>query len=331
MFPAGNRLASKFWRWEETLKTTSLRNISFVMPVLNEERYLKRAVESVFEQSVPGELELVLSLGPSSDQTDEVAKGLKKKYGTRLQITHTPRANTSASLNNAIAKARFEVVLRVDAHSELSENYASIALEVLNQTGAANVGGIMHAVGESDFQKAVAYGYNNRIGLGGGAFHVGSEAGPKETVYLGVFQKQALEAVGGFDEKWVRGQDWELNQRLRQSGRVVWFDPRLSVSYYPRSSYQDLAQQFFKTGRWRGALTRNNPGAASLRYFLPPLLVLSIPFGLPFFLYLALITVVSASAKNLSQNSKLWLLAVLPTMHLSWGLGFWLGLARGAK
>ena len=308
-----------------------LKNISFVMPVLNEERYLKRAVESVFEQTVPGEMELVLSLGPSSDKTNEVAKSLKKKFGTKLQLTNTPRANTSASLNAAIAKSRYEVVLRVDAHSVLSENYASIALEVLNQTGAANVGGIMNAIGESDFQKAVAYGYNNRIGLGGGAFHVGAKAGAKETVYLGVFRKSALESVGGFDEKWIRGQDWELNQRLRESGQVVWFDPRLSVNYYPRDSFQDLARQFYKTGLWRGALTRENPAGSSVRYWIPPLLVLSIPFGFPFFLYLAVIAVVAGTASGVSDRSKLWLMLVLPTMHLTWGIGFWLGLIREAK
>ena len=307
------------------------KNISFVMPVLNEEKYLAAAVESVFKQSVPAEMELVLALGPSTDGTNKIANELQDKYGSKLQLVDVPVANTSSQLNAAIEKSTYEVVLRVDAHSELSENYAATALEILEATGAANVGGLMLAVGESDFQSAVAYGYNNRIGLGGGAFHVGAKAGPAESVYLGVFDKAKLLSVGGFDPKWIRGQDWELNQRLREAGHQVWFDPRLVVTYRPRSSWSALAKQFFKTGIWRGSLTRENPGASSVRYWVPPMLVLSLLFVVPFSVYLFAMAVFAILAKGLSTDSKLWLIAVLPTMHLSWGLGFWLGLIRGAK
>lgn len=307
------------------------KNISFVMPVLNEEKYLEAAVKSVFSQEIPGSMELVLALGPSVDATSVVAKTLAEKYGAKLQLVWVALANTSAQLNAAIAASSFDVVLRVDAHAELSTDYAKTALEVLNQTGAGNVGGMMQAVGESDFQSAVAYGYNNRIGLGGGAFHVGAKAGPQESVYLGVFDKQKLLAVGGFDSKWVRGQDWELNQRLIAAGHQVWFDPRLQVTYRPRSSWQALAEQFFRTGSWRGSLTRENPGQSAARYWVPPLLVLSLVFVAPFWIYLGVIALAAITAKGVSTGSRLWLVAVLPTMHLAWGAGFWLGLIRGAK
>lgn len=307
------------------------KGISFVMPVLNEEQYLERAVSSVFNQAVPGDTELVLALGPSVDGTNALAKKLKRRHGAKLQLVSFEIANTSAQLNAAIAKAKHEVVVRVDAHSELSEGYAAIALETLSETGAANVGGLMRAVGETSFQSAVAYGYNNRVGLGGGAFHVGAKAGPSESVYLGVFDKAKLLSVGGFDPKWVRGQDWELNQRLRAAGHQVWFDPRLQVTYRPRDSWQKLAKQFFKTGVWRGSLTRENPGGSAARYWVPPLLVLSLVFIFPLWIYLAAIALVAISAKGLTLGSRAWLVAVLPTMHLCWGTGFWLGLIRGAK
>ena len=307
------------------------KDISFVMPVLNEEQYLEAAVKSVFNQDVPGEMELVLALGPSSDSTNEVAKRLKRKYGTNLQLVNVARANTSTQLNAAIEKSKYSVVVRVDAHAELSSGYATTALSVLESTGAANVGGLMRAVGETDFQSAVAYGYNNRVGLGGGAFHVGAQAGPSESVYLGVFEKDKLLSVGGFDPKWVRGQDWELNQRLRAAGHVVWFDPRLEVIYRPRSSWRALAKQFFKTGIWRGSLTRDNAGQSAVRYWVPPMLLLSLVFVFPLWIYLGAIAIVAASAKDLAANSKLWLMVVLPTMHLCWGAGFWLGLIREAK
>jgi len=309
----------------------ALKNISFVMPVLNEQHYLASAVESVFGQSVPGEMELVLALGPSKDGTDDVAKTLKKKYGTKLQLVKSPTGLTSASLNLGIAKSQYEVVIRVDAHSELPEGYAALGVEILNTTSAGNVGGMMVAKGTTNLQSAVAYGYNNRIGLGGGSFHVGGEAGVAESVYLGIYKKSVLEELSGFSETWVRGQDWELNQRIKAAGYKVWFDPRLKVGYYPRSSIKQLAKQFFKTGFWRGALTRRAPGDSALRYWIPPLLVIASLFWFPFWIYLVGIAVAALWAKELSLDQKQWLVVVLPVMHFGWGIGFWWGLVRGAK
>ena len=311
-------------------KTTEAKNISFVMPVRNEAQYLEAAVRSVMSQQVPGKSELILAIAPSSDDTLGVAKRLQQEFPD-LVIVDNPKGITPAALNVAIAKARYEVVIRVDAHSELPEGYAKLATEILNQTGAANVGGMMVAKGNGDFQRAVAHAYNNRIGLGGGAFHVGGDAGPKDTVYLGVFRKSVLDQLGGFSEKWIRGQDWELNQRIRQAGHTVWFDPRLKVGYYPRSKVEELAPQFFKTGAWRGALTRENPADSAVRYWVPPVLVLAILWVLPFFLYLMAIGLYSALAPDLTTRERYALVLVLPVMHLSWGIGFWWGLFRGAK
>jgi succinoglycan biosynthesis protein ExoA len=307
-----------------------LKNISFVMPVRDEEAYLQTAVESVFAQDVPGKMELVLAIAPSKDRTLEIAKELALRF-PGLQIVENPKAITPAALNLAIAASQYEVVLRVDAHSELSEGYAKLALEILNETGAGNVGGMMVAKGKTDLQSAIAFAYNNRVGLGGGAFHVGGKAGPVETVYLGVFRKSVLDEVGGFSETWIRGQDWELNQRIIKAGHKVWFDPRLQVGYYPRATFAELAKQFFKTGVWRGALTRENPGDSAARYWVPPLLVASILFGLPLFAYLMAITFYSLFFTELPTSQKLRLILVLPTMHLSWGVGFWWGLARGVN
>jgi glycosyltransferase involved in cell wall biosynthesis len=300
------------------------------MPVRNEEKYLASAVESVFAQAAPGKTELILALAPSSDKTRTIAEELQSKFKS-LKIVDNPTGDTASGLNLAIAAASYDVVVRVDAHSQLTENYLTTALEVLSETGAANVGGRMHAVGGSPLQQAVAFGYNNRVGLGGGSFHVGGKAGAAETVYLGVFQKSWLQKVGGFDPKWVRGQDWELNQRIRAAGGVVWFDPRLVVNYFPRSSLSALARQFYQTGVWRGALTRQAPFQSSIRYWIPPLFVVAALFGFPLWLYLLFIGLIAFNAVELPNGVKLRVLLVLPTMHFSWGIGFWVGLIRGAK
>ena len=313
------------------MSTNRKSGISFVMPVRNEARHLAESVASVFSQEHNGGSQLILAIAPSTDSTHAICSQLKQQYKTKLIVVDNPSGDTATGLNLAIAAAKFETVIRLDAHSKLSEGYAALAQEVLQETGAANVGGMMVAEGESEFQKAVAYGYNNRIGLGGGAFHLGGKAGPVDSVYLGCFQKSWLDKVGGFDPKWVRGQDWELNKRLREAGGTVWFDPRLKATYYPRDNWPALAKQFFNTGIWRGALTREAPSESAIRYWIPPLLVLSTIFWLPVTLYLLVISFAAMNAGHLKPATRLWLMIVLPTMHYAWGIGFWWGLAGGAR
>ena len=296
------------------------------MPVLNEEQHLATAVESIFQQEQTGATEVVLALGPSKDKTNEVARELAKKFP--VVLVENPTGKTPAGLNAAIKASKNEVVVRVDAHSELSPGYTKLAVEILNQTGADNVGGIMLAAGKTNFQKAVAYAYNSRIGLGGGSFHVGGQAGPSDSVYLGVFRRNRLLEVGLFDEAMIRGQDWELNLRIRNSGGQVWFDPRLWTRYFPRGSYRALAKQFFDTGIWRAKITKMAPTKANIRYFAPPALVIGTFFLVPAALYLTAVAFVSVSAKGLSLASRLHLLLVLPTMHYAWGLGFLAGILK---
>jgi hypothetical protein len=199
------------------------------------------------------------------------------------------------------------------------------------------VGGIMDAKGTSAFQKAVAWAYTSRFGIGGAKFHIGGAEGEAESAYLGIFQKSSLERVGGYDETIVRGEDWDLAQRIKKTGGLVWFSPELKVTYWPRGTWSKLSKQFLSTGIWRGDLTRRNASGASLRYWIPPLLVGALAMGfywlaagylfgiLPAALYLLGVAFLASTAPGLSLKSRVALLIALPTMHLSWGIGFWRG------
>ncbi|MGF2948518.1 glycosyltransferase family 2 protein [Microbacterium alcoholitolerans] len=322
------------------------------MPVLNEREYLEHAVKSVLEQDVDGPTELILALGPSTDGTTELAQRLAAA-DPRVQLVDNPAAHIPVGLNAAIRVSRYATVIRVDAHSELSAGYARRALETLERTGAANVGGVMRAEGRTPFQRTVARLYNSPVGLGGGAYHGSDHEGEAESAYLGVMRRAVLDEVGLFDESIRRGEDWELNLRIRAAGHLVWFDPRLSVTYWPRESWWRLARQFRATGAWRGELVRRYGRSNGLRFFAPPALVivavLALVIGilqltgvlsgvlgivasavyLPLIAYALLVVAVALSGRR-GLRERLWTMAVLPTMHFSWGLGFLAGVLRGA-
>ena len=306
--------------------------VSVVLPILNEERFLEHAIEAILEQKYPGDLEVILALGPSRDRTNEIAQGLRQK-DSRVVLVDSPTGRTAAGLNLAIKEAKFEIICRIDGHAEISETYIQDAVEIMEETGAVNVGGIMAAVGKSAFESAVATAMRSPLGVGGARFHIGGKAGPADTVYLGVFKKRALLEVGLYDERFTRAQDWELNYRLRQSGGVIWFDPRLVVTYRPRPSLHALAKQYFEYGRWRHAVVRTHKGTANYRYIAPPLATIIIALSLlagifihPYYLLPALsyATAVLAGAFVIGKtfSEKLTLPAVLATMHISWGAGY---------
>lgn len=319
--------------------------VTVMMPVRNEQNHLASAVESVLAQNYPGEIEIILALGPSTDDTDQVAQELSRKYPT-LKLIENPRGLTTAGLNLAIEKAKGEVIVRVDAHSQLGENYLVRGVQILQETGASLLGGIMNAVGSTPLQKAVAFGYGSRLGLGGGSYHVGGKAGEAESAYLGIFDARALKQVSGYDEKIIRGEDWDLAQRLKAIGHKVWFSPELVVNYTPRANIRALAWQFYSTGVWRGDLTRRAPAKASIRYFIPPLALLAMVglvllaiagliqpqvLILPLALYLLLLSFAAGTAAQLGIADRLAIFIAIPVMHLSWATGFWIGLLFGAR
>lgn len=315
--------------------------VSVVMPVLNEERFLRDSVNKVLAQDYPGPLEIVIAVGPSTDRTHEIAKEIVAA-DPRVRLIDNPRGITPSGLNAAIRQAQHGIVMRVDGHGILSPGYIKRAVELLEETGADNVGGVMAAEGLTPFEQAVARAMTSALGIGGARFHLGGGAGPVDSVYLGVFRRATLDKLGGYDETFVRAQDWELNYRIRRSGGTVWFSPDLRVTYRPRPNISALARQFYLTGRWRRVVTRTHRGTSSLRYLAAPTASLAVLVGtllgvlgavtrmsllllgfvLPVGYALAIVLGSLVESRGLNWRARLWLPVVIATMHLTWGWGF---------
>ena len=217
----------------------------------------------------------------------------------------------------------------------LDPGYIATALRLLEETGAANVGGLMDAEGITPFERAVARAMTSRLGVGASAFHTGGAPGPADTVYLGVFRKEWLDRMGGYSTRFTRAQDWELNFRIREAGGLIWFSPELKVSYRPRPSVRALAKQYKDYGRWRHVVARYHEGSINLRYLAPPTALLAITAGvllgalvtpLGFLIpggYLAAILLGSIPAgRGLPLKARLQIPVALATMHMCWGWGF---------
>lgn len=309
-------------------------SVSVVMPVRNEADNIESAIQAVLAQGYPGELDVWVAVAPSDDATADLVDSLAAA-DPRVHGVPNPAGVTPAGLNAAIAASSGQVIVRVDGHSELSAGYLRTAVEVMHTTGAVNVGGVQFAVGQTAVERAIAAVMMSRMGSGGAAYRSGVSSGPTDTVYLGVFDRAAGDAVGWFDERLIRNQDYELNIRLRAAGGVVWFDPRLVVTYRPRPSVRAFARQYYEYGCWKAEVLRLHRSSLRVRQIVPPLVsavvvvaaaaafvvpaALVIPVG-----YLAALAVMTPA----SLRERLAVMTLAPVMHLSWSAGLLRGVVR---
>lgn len=243
--------------------------VDVVMPIRNEAPHLAAAVAAIQAQNYAGELRILMAVGPSGDGTAAVARELAARHGS-VTVVDNPSGRTPSALNLAIAAGTSPVVVRVDGHSQLSDGYIERAVETLRRTGAANVGGMQVPAPTTPFEASVATATTSWLGTGGPSYRTGGSECPVDTVYLGVFDRSKIEAVGLFDERLVRNQDYELNIRLRAAGGTVVFDPGLSVGYVPRGTWRALSSQYFEYGWWKAEVLRLHPSSLRLRQLVAP-------------------------------------------------------------
>jgi succinoglycan biosynthesis protein ExoA len=308
---------------------TSWPDVDVVMPIRNEADHLEAAVAAVRKQDYPGTVRIILGVGPSDDGTEVIARRLAET-NDRLVVVDNPGGLTPSALNVAIREGSAPVVVRVDGHSELSDGYIQRAVETLQRTGAANVGGRQVPVPTTPFEEGVAAATTSWLGTGGASYRVGGTEGPVDTVFMGVFSSPAIEAVGRLEERLIRNQDYELNIRLRKAGGDVWFDPELAVGYRPRGSWRSLARQYFEYGQWKAVVMRMHPDSARVRQLVPPIVVAGVALSTILSLrrarficlptgYAATLFVVASSAKYSGQ--RIPVSASIALIHVSWTAG----------
>jgi len=318
--------------------------VSILLPVRNEEKYIKSCLQSLLSQDYPlGKMEILIADGLSTDNTRSVINELKLDH-SHISLFDNPGRIVPVGLNILIREAKGDVIIRVDGHTTISSDYIWQCVQALDSSGAQNVGGRMNAVGSNLFGEAVAAATSTPFGIGGGRFHFSEKQEWVDTVYLGAWPKTVFEEIGLFDEELVRDQDDEFNYRLRASGGKILLTPKVKSFYTVRSSPKALWKQYFQYGFWKVRVLQKHPRQMSLRQFVPLafvvaliltfLLSLMFPWGWKALLALLAVYILanlSASVMTASGQGfkKLILLSLaFAIIHLSYRLGFLGGLFK---
>ncbi len=306
--------------------------VSVIIPTLNAEATIAEALDSVLSQDYAGPVEVIVVDGSDTPATSEVVR----RHYPAVRLVSNPDQAIAPGVNAAMRMATGDIIVRCDAHTFFPPGYLQRAVETLERTGAANVGGRQQPVGRTLFQRSVAIAMTTLLGAGDSRYRLGGAEGAVDTVYLGVYRREALDAVGGYNTSLIRAEDYELNYRLRKQGKTVWFDPELVVRYWPRSTPWSLARQYFEYGRWKSVVFMTHPASARLHYFAAPVIVLALAAAaaaaLAGFLWLAaatlfayILVLVATSVVvgfRLRDAATVLLPLALTIMHLSWGIGF---------
>ena len=276
------------------------------MPVRNEAPYIIPCLQAVLAQDYPADaFEVIIADGMSDDGTRAKIYELASR-NARVRLIDNPQRFVSPGLNAALHAARGNIVIRMDAHTEYEPDYVRQCVTVLQETGAACVGGPWRATGRGYWQKAIALGFQSPFSSGGSTSAYVDYEGEVDAVYLGCWRKATLEQIGGFDEELVRNQDDELSLRLVRAGAKLWQSPRIRSWYYPRASLRALFNQYAQYGYWKVRVIQKHTLPASIRHLVPGGFVAS----------LMMLMVLS----GFSHTAR-WLLAGLVTLYVVTNLG----------
>jgi succinoglycan biosynthesis protein ExoA len=312
--------------------------VSVVVPCRNERGHIESCLTSILGQIEPlGGMEIVIADGMSDDGTREIVKRFAA-CDSRVRLIDNPECITPTGLNAAIRAARGEIIIRMDAHSEYAPDYVSRCVEVLQSTGADNVGGPARIKATGYVQRAVGAAFQSRFSTGGARFHLPEYEGEVDTVHYGCWLTPTLLEIGLFDVELIRNQDDELNYRIRSRGGRLWQSPDIRSWYSPRSSLAALFSQYFQYGYWKVRVIQKHARSVALRHIVPVLFVLTLLVGwLPGVLYSPLLVIYAgiaiaylmvsiAVSVPAARNTGWDLLPILPVVfavfHVSYGLGF---------
>lgn len=314
--------------------------VSVIMPVRNEGRYIARAIESVVTAGERvASFEIIVVDGISDDDTRSVVAELQARHG-RILLLDNPKLTVPHAMNLGIRAASGAVIIRVDGHAEVYPDFIEMCLaELAAHPECACVGGPIENVDLDPGSAAISLAMSSKFGVGNARFRTGGEDGYVDTLAFGAYRKADLTAAGLFDEELVRNQDDDMNFRLIEAGRKIWFSNSIRSRYFVRSSLSRLFRQYFQYGYWKVYVNRKHGRFTNLRQLAPPLLVVSLAVLLiasPFLgsarvlLVVELLVYASAAsyvAFRLTEGPRTALAVVKAfiTLHGGYGLGYLAG------
>jgi succinoglycan biosynthesis protein ExoA len=317
--------------------------VTVLVPAYNEERHIERTVEAILAQRVAGDLEVLVVDGRSEDRTPDIVRRIAAG-DARVRLLENPERRIPNALNIGLRHAHGEFIARMDAHAVYPPTYVADAMRRFEAGDVECVSGPQLPHGEGTWSRRIALALGTRLGMGGASFRNAARETEVDTAFTGVWRRDRLNELGGWDERWPINEDAELAARIRERGGRYVCLPEMAARYVPRESLPALARQYWRYGQYRAKTARHHPIGLRRSHLLPPAVTLALVGAAlapapwrrgaraALAAYAGAVAFATAGARGGSEGTDLRDVASLPcvfaTMHLSWGAGFIVGCAR---
>lgn len=317
--------------------------VTVVIPALDEERTISHVLDSVCAQTYSN-LQIIVVDGISDDRTVEVVRAHQQR-DERIELVLNPDRLIPFALNLGVDRARGRWVVRVDAHSEIPDDYVERLVGHLRTGKWGGVGGRKDGVGHTPAGRAIAAVMGSKFAQGNSVYHYGTETQTVDHVPFGAYPTEVIRDLGGWSEVQLVNEDFEFDYRLRQSGRELLFDPEIRIRWDCRQSVGDLYRQYYRYGAGKVQTLRTHPESIAARNVAAPVVVaglgvaaallpwrrtraLSLALSAPYLAVIAAGTATTAPKLDTVEEKK-WVVPAFLALHLGWGSGFWSEVLRG--
>ncbi|MBE6055291.1 MAG: glycosyltransferase family 2 protein [Clostridium sartagoforme] len=318
------------------------KTVSIIIPCRNEEKYIKECIESFLNQSYPQDLiEIIIADGMSTDNTRDIIKKMSVKNDNIILIDNE-KYTAPAGMNLGIIKSKSDIIIIFGAHAYADKDFVKENVLALENSEVGCAGGVITTINDSIKGEAIAEAMSCPFGVGNALFRYAEKEAFVDTVGFGAYDRNYIINIGLFDEELVRNQDDELNFRVQKSGKKILLNPKIKSTYYSRGDFKKLWRQYYQYGFWKVRVIQKHKKPASIRHLIPLMFVLFLLLGgigsffskfirvgylLTILLYLILDSIFSLKICNKKSLKHFpYLFVTFPILHISYGIGFILGL-----
>lgn len=316
--------------------------LSVVLPVLNESHDLPTLLTRLRDQELnPGELEVIVSDGGSTDGTPELVQRLAAEWPA-LRLVHNPGRRSGPGRNAGARAARGRYILFLDGHCGLPRpDWIRRHIELFESTGADCLcrPQSLLAMARGSWAATIATARHSPLGHNPGSdIYSATPSFTTPDTAGAAYRRSVFEALDGYDERFDACEDVEFNHRVGRAGYTAYCHPDLRVDYRPRSTLSGLFGQMRRYGRGRAHLMARH-GQVPLPLFAlsaAGVTALALPFTLPaatgltvsswlIGAYLGILLLEGVRLAGLRPEA-VRVAAALVTTHLGLLAGFWRGL-----
>lgn len=324
-----------------------MMTVSLCVVAYNEEQFLPNLLHDLENQTYPHNMiEIVLIDSNSSDKTKQIMNAFAQKENSfySVQVLDNPQKVQAAGWNVAIANAKSDVIIRIDAHTHIPSDFTAKNMDLQAQ-GEYVTGGVRPCLIDqpTPWKETLLEVENSMFGSSISKGRKNTNKCYVKSMFHAAYRREVFEKVGGFNPKLLRTEDNEIHYRIRKAGFKLLCDPAIVSYQYARSNFKNMIKQKYGNGYWIGLTLGVCPGCVSLFHLVPLMFVLGIIFtsvlSLLSFWHLAaimwlayaLFVLMGTVATIINNKANRWTF-LMPLlfliMHVSYGFGTLIGIVK---